>query len=95
MLCVSVLCRSLQDLAWMISFYVRVFLTYVPLLGMKGFLGLLFVVRYLTGEQGLAKKRGLGVSSLAWGLCWGSGSRGRFRCWLGPVARLEQLCEGD
>lgn len=66
-MCVSVLCCSLQDLAWMTSFYVRVFLTYVPLLGVKGFLGLLFVVRYLMGEQGLAKKRCLGVTRLAWG----------------------------
>lgn len=39
------LCRSLQDLAWMITFYVRISLTYVPLLGVKGFLGLFFVVR--------------------------------------------------
>ncbi|XP_059875003.1 acyl-CoA (8-3)-desaturase isoform X2 [Delphinus delphis] len=35
------------DLAWMISFYVRIFLTYVPLLGLKGFLGLFFMVRFL------------------------------------------------
>ena len=39
------LCLSLHDLAWMISFYVRIFLTYVPLLGLKGFLGLFFMVR--------------------------------------------------
>lgn len=42
---VSVLCLSPQDLAWMTSFYVRIFLTYVPLLGLKGSLGLLFLVR--------------------------------------------------
>lgn len=42
---VTGLCLSLQDLAWMISFYVRIFLTYVPLLGLKGFLGLFFMVR--------------------------------------------------
>ncbi|KAF6103259.1 fatty acid desaturase 1 [Phyllostomus discolor] len=35
------------DLAWMITFYVRIFLTYVPLLGVKGFLGLFFMVRFL------------------------------------------------
>uniref|UniRef100_A0A8D1G282 Acyl-CoA (8-3)-desaturase n=1 Tax=Sus scrofa TaxID=9823 RepID=A0A8D1G282_PIG len=35
------------DLAWMTSFYVRIFLTYVPLLGLKGSLGLLFLVRFL------------------------------------------------
>uniref|UniRef100_A0A2K6GL81 Fatty acid desaturase 1 n=1 Tax=Propithecus coquereli TaxID=379532 RepID=A0A2K6GL81_PROCO len=37
------------DLAWMITFYVRIFLTYVPLLGLKGFLvlGLFFMVRFL------------------------------------------------
>ncbi|EPY89623.1 fatty acid desaturase 1 [Camelus ferus] len=35
------------DLAWMTSFYARVFLTYVPLLGLKGFLGLFFIVRLL------------------------------------------------
>jgi hypothetical protein len=38
-------CLLLQDLAWMITFYVRIFLTYVPLLGLKGFLGLVFMVR--------------------------------------------------
>ena len=36
---------SLQDLAWMITFYIRIFLTYLPLLGLKGFLGLFFMVR--------------------------------------------------
>lgn len=36
----------LQDLAWMLSFYARVFFTYTPLLGLKGFLGLFFIVRY-------------------------------------------------
>ncbi|KAG8505684.1 Acyl-CoA (8-3)-desaturase [Galemys pyrenaicus] len=35
------------DLAWMISFYARFSLTYVPLLGLKGFLGLFFMVRFL------------------------------------------------
>lgn len=29
----------------MLSFYVRIFLTYMPLLGLKGFLGLFFIVR--------------------------------------------------
>lgn len=29
----------------MITFYVRIFLTYVPLLGLKGFLGLFFMAR--------------------------------------------------
>lgn len=38
-------CLLLQDLAWMITFYIRIFLTYVPLLGLKGFLGLAFMVR--------------------------------------------------
>ena len=38
-------CLLLQDLAWTITFYVRIFLTYVPLLGLKGFLGLVFMVR--------------------------------------------------
>jgi hypothetical protein len=36
---------ALQDLAWMVTFYVRIFLTYMPLLGLKGFLGLFFIVR--------------------------------------------------
>lgn len=36
---------ALQDLAWMLSFYVRFFFTYMPLLGLKGLLGLLFLVR--------------------------------------------------
>ncbi|KAK7803011.1 hypothetical protein U0070_010571 [Myodes glareolus] len=35
------------DLAWMLSFYVRFFFTYMPLLGLKGLLGLLFLVRFL------------------------------------------------
>ncbi|XP_007526393.1 acyl-CoA (8-3)-desaturase-like [Erinaceus europaeus] len=35
------------DLAWMLSFYVRISLTYVPLLGLRGFLGLFFLVRFL------------------------------------------------
>ncbi|XP_064144014.1 acyl-CoA (8-3)-desaturase isoform X1 [Loxodonta africana] len=35
------------DLAWMITFYVRIVLTYMPLLGLKGFLGLFFMVRFL------------------------------------------------
>lgn len=35
------------DLAWMLSFYARVFFTYMPLLGLKGFLGLFFIVRFL------------------------------------------------
>uniref|UniRef100_A0A2R8MZQ6 Acyl-CoA (8-3)-desaturase n=1 Tax=Callithrix jacchus TaxID=9483 RepID=A0A2R8MZQ6_CALJA len=35
------------DLAWMMTFYARLFLTYVPLLGLKGCLGLFFVVRFL------------------------------------------------
>lgn len=29
----------------MVTFYTRIFLTYVPLLGLKGFLGLFFIVR--------------------------------------------------
>lgn len=47
MLCASpnALCLSRQDLAWMVTFYVRIVLTYVPLLGLKGFLGLFFMVR--------------------------------------------------
>lgn len=47
MLCAShsAACLSLQDLAWMTTFYVRLFLTYVPLLGVKGFLVLFFMVR--------------------------------------------------
>nr|XP_011718717.1 fatty acid desaturase 1 [Macaca nemestrina] len=35
------------DLAWMITFYIRLLLTYVPLLGLKAFLGLFFIVRFL------------------------------------------------
>lgn len=35
------------DLAWMLSFYARVFFTYMPLLGLKGFLCLFFFVRFL------------------------------------------------
>lgn len=58
----------------MVTFYIRIFLTYVPLLGVKGLLGLFFMVRYLMGQEGLVKKgRCLGVTSLAQGLCWGFG----------------------
>ncbi|XP_064432399.1 acyl-CoA (8-3)-desaturase isoform X3 [Mirounga angustirostris] len=35
------------DLAWMITFYARLFLTYWPFLGLKGVLGLFFLVRFL------------------------------------------------
>lgn len=35
----------LQDLAWMLTFYARIALTYMPLLGLKGLLGLFFMVR--------------------------------------------------
>uniref|UniRef100_A0A7N4UZ92 Fatty acid desaturase 1 n=2 Tax=Sarcophilus harrisii TaxID=9305 RepID=A0A7N4UZ92_SARHA len=35
------------DLAWMLSFYLRISFTYIPLLGLKGFLGLFFIVRFL------------------------------------------------
>lgn len=41
----NALCLSTQDLAWMISFYVRLSLTYMPLLGLKGLLVLFFMVR--------------------------------------------------
>lgn len=37
---------ALQDLAWMLTFYIRFFLTYLPLLGVKGILGLHLLVRY-------------------------------------------------
>lgn len=36
---------ALQDLAWMLSFYVRFLVTYLPLVGLKGFLGLFVLVR--------------------------------------------------
>lgn len=36
----------LQDLAWMLSFYIRFYLTYLPFLGVKGTLGLHLLVRY-------------------------------------------------
>ncbi|XP_013804832.1 acyl-CoA (8-3)-desaturase isoform X2 [Apteryx mantelli] len=35
------------DLAWMLTFYVRFFLTYLPLLEMKGILGLFLLVRFI------------------------------------------------
>lgn len=37
--------HGLQDLFWMLTFYARLCLTYVPLLGLWGFLGLFFIVR--------------------------------------------------
>ncbi|MBN3303660.1 FADS1 desaturase, partial [Amia calva] len=39
--------RQWQDLLWMLSFYVRFTLCYLPLLGLPAFLGLFFVVRFL------------------------------------------------
>nr|AYG96561.1 fatty acid desaturase 1 [Lepisosteus oculatus] len=36
-----------QDLLWMLSFYVRFTLCYLPLLGLPAFLGLFFLVRFL------------------------------------------------
>ncbi|XP_017588473.1 PREDICTED: fatty acid desaturase 1 [Corvus brachyrhynchos] len=35
------------DLAWMMSFYIRFFLTYLPFLGVKGTLGLHLLVRFI------------------------------------------------
>ncbi|XP_053924238.1 acyl-CoA (8-3)-desaturase [Cuculus canorus] len=35
------------DLAWMLTFYIRFFLTYLPLLGVKGVLGLHLLVRFI------------------------------------------------
>ncbi|KAM6358917.1 acyl-CoA (8-3)-desaturase-like isoform 3-T3 [Alca torda] len=35
------------DLAWMLSFYIRFFLTYLPLLGVMGILGLHLLVRFI------------------------------------------------
>ncbi|XP_039922336.1 acyl-CoA (8-3)-desaturase isoform X1 [Hirundo rustica] len=35
------------DLAWMLSFYIRFFLTYLPFLGVKGTLGLHLLVRFI------------------------------------------------
>ncbi|XP_041516811.1 acyl-CoA (8-3)-desaturase isoform X1 [Microtus oregoni] len=39
--------KKWMDLAWMLSFYVRFLVTYMPLVGLKGFLGLFFLVRLL------------------------------------------------
>ncbi|XP_033612671.1 acyl-CoA (8-3)-desaturase isoform X2 [Fukomys damarensis] len=39
--------RKWVDLAWMLTFYARLLLTYVPLLGLQGFLSLFFIVRFL------------------------------------------------
>nr|XP_033784316.1 acyl-CoA (8-3)-desaturase isoform X1 [Geotrypetes seraphini] len=35
------------DLAWMLTFYFRLYFTYVPFLGLQGFLGLFLLVRFL------------------------------------------------
>ncbi|XP_074087422.1 acyl-CoA (8-3)-desaturase [Macrotis lagotis] len=35
------------DLAWMLTFYLRISFTYIPLLGLKSFLVLFFIVRFL------------------------------------------------
>ncbi|XP_038663585.1 acyl-CoA (8-3)-desaturase-like [Scyliorhinus canicula] len=39
--------RQWVDLAWMVSFYIRISLTYIPLLGIQGFLIMLFLVRFV------------------------------------------------
>ncbi|EMP32025.1 Fatty acid desaturase 1 [Chelonia mydas] len=39
--------RQWVDLAWMLTFYIRFFLTYLPLLGVKGLLGLFLLVRLI------------------------------------------------
>ncbi|CAM2115086.1 unnamed protein product [Caretta caretta] len=38
---------SVEDLAWMLSFYIRFFLTYEPLLGVKSLLGFYLLIRVL------------------------------------------------
>uniref|UniRef100_K7G437 Fatty acid desaturase 1 n=1 Tax=Pelodiscus sinensis TaxID=13735 RepID=K7G437_PELSI len=39
--------RQWVDLAWMLTFYIRFFLTYMPLLGVKGLLGLFLLARFI------------------------------------------------
>ncbi|XP_041053636.1 acyl-CoA (8-3)-desaturase-like isoform X1 [Carcharodon carcharias] len=39
--------RQWVDLAWMVSFYIRISLTYIPLLGIQGFLMMFFLVRFV------------------------------------------------
>ncbi|XP_043373574.1 acyl-CoA (8-3)-desaturase-like isoform X2 [Dermochelys coriacea] len=39
--------RQWVDLAWMLTFYIRFFITYLPLLGVKGLLGLFLLVRLI------------------------------------------------
>ncbi|KAG9475702.1 hypothetical protein GDO78_003878 [Eleutherodactylus coqui] len=38
---------SVEDLAWMITFYVRFFMTYIPLIGVSGTISLFMLVRFL------------------------------------------------
>ncbi|TFK02320.1 tensin-3 [Platysternon megacephalum] len=49
MICYSSSSPLWQDLAWMLSFYIRFFLTYEPLLGVKSLLGFYLLVRVLEG----------------------------------------------
>lgn len=53
----------------MLSFYARVFLTYTPLLGLKGFLSLFFIVRYghVVECSGSGESKGDGW---VWVPCW-------------------------
>lgn len=62
----------------MLSFYVRVFFTYMPLLGLKGLLCLFFIVRYgrvVVGREstGAGWVWALGVT---WDIGWGESQAG-------------------
>ncbi|XP_072128500.1 acyl-CoA (8-3)-desaturase-like isoform X2 [Mobula birostris] len=39
--------KQWADLAWMVSFYIRIGLTYIPLLGIRGLLAMFFLVRFV------------------------------------------------
>ncbi|XP_059831632.1 acyl-CoA (8-3)-desaturase-like isoform X1 [Hypanus sabinus] len=39
--------KQWADLAWMVSFYIRISLMYIPLLGIQGFLAMFFLVRFV------------------------------------------------
>lgn len=76
----------------MVTFYVRIFLTYVPLLGVKGFLGLFFVVRWCpTGSrvwQRSEVRSGGCAAALGGGAVSGLGS-GRWPGWRSCLTESE------
>ena len=72
----------------MITFYIRIFLTYVPLLGVKGFLGLFFMVRWYQMGSRVWQRNEVCVAALGGGSVSGLGS-GRWPGWSSYLRESE------